>query len=214
MENRTQAPQRRPQQARAIKAIQPTRITRQSTEPLLRTTAVQRRPRRSLRSRLHRTSPTRHRPLHRSSTVRMSRLHRRPIRLATISPGVTPRATMTIVRISRKSMLPSRLRRCRSTSNPTAPATTISGRRDIGIGRRPVITGCQVPGFSRRMLEPCGRRDTGALRAAVMAGITDIGGHTLASMVASITATDTLAAAIRAGTGIAAPFITTAPLRA
>ena len=87
----------------------------------------------------HRTSPTRRSPPNRNSTVRMSRLrHRRRIRLATISRDTTrqvatPRAITTTPRISRKSMLPSRRLQCRNTSSPIARATTISGRRDIGI---------------------------------------------------------------------------------
>ena len=69
-------------------------------------------------------------PAARSSTARMSLHRRRRTRVATIRPTriskattrqeAMPRATMTILRISRKSTLPSRRRRCRSTSSPIA----------------------------------------------------------------------------------------------
>jgi hypothetical protein len=195
------------------------RTTRRSTEAAPPTTMVPRHPRQLRhRSRLLHSSPTR--PPRRSSTARMSRrLHHRRTRLGTIKPVTTrqvatPRATTTTVRISRKSTLPSRRQRCRNMSSPTAPVPTISGRRDIGTGRRPVITGCQVPGSSRPMLEPSGRRDTGDSRAAVMGGTTDTGGHTSAFMAASIMDTATMGPAIRVATGTAAPFITTARLPA
>ncbi len=178
--------------------------------------------RRALR-RLRRTSLIRRsRPNH-SSTARMSRLHRRrrtraaTISQITISPATTrrvgtPRGTTTTVRISRKSMLPSRLRRCRNTSNPIARETTISGRRDIGFGRPPAITGCPERGYSRRMLERCGHRDIGDSPAVAMAGITATGDRTSVSTVALTMATVISEAAIKVATGTAARFITTGRL--
>ena len=147
----------------------------------------------------------------------MSRHHRRRTRLATTSPAMTRPvgmlpATPTTPPTSRKSTLPSHHRRCRSMNSPIARVITTSGRRGIGSGRRPVITGYQERGCSRPMSERCGRQDTGASPADAMAGITAIGDRISASMAASIMATVITETAIEAATGIVARSITTARL--
>jgi hypothetical protein len=223
MENQTLTLPHKLLSAKTIREIHLTQTTRLSMEQLLRPTVAQQRTRRSRNGRLHRTNPMRRSPPHRSSTAKMSRLHRHKIRLATTSPApirpamtrraATPPETTMRAQISSKSTLPNHPRRYRSTSNPTARATTISGHRDIGIGRRPVITGCRARGYWRRMWVPCGHRDTGVSRATAMVGITVIGDPTSGSMAASITAMAITETAIKAATGIAGPSTTTVPLR-
>ncbi len=147
----------------------------------------------------------------------MSRHHHRQTRLATTSPAMTRQvgmlpATPTTPRTSRKSTLPSRHRRCRSMNSPIARAITTSGRRGIGSGRRPVITGYPERGCWRRMSERCGHRDIGASPADATAGITATGDRTSVSMAASIMATVITETAIEAAIGIVARSITTAQL--
>lgn len=205
-ENRIRAPPHSRQRTRTIRAILPTRTTRRSTHPHLRTRMAPRR-----------TSLTRRSRPRRSSTARMSPRHRRRTRLATISPVmirrvVMPRATTTTLRTSRKSTLPNHRHQCQSMNSLIARVITTSGRRGIGSGLRPVITGYRERGCSRPMLERCGHPDTGVLLAAAMVGITAIGVRILASTAASITATVISGTATRAATGIAARSITTARL--
>jgi hypothetical protein len=106
--------------------------------------------------------------------------------------------------------LPSRRRRCPSTTSPRVPTPTISGLPGTGLGARPATTGYRVPGWQRLTRAPCGRRVIGATGTLGTFGILAIGDLISDSTAVSIMDSDTSAPASWAAFGATTDFTTTA----